>query len=171
MKWGAEVRLPASSLPDCDEAWCVSFDFIIGSTGTPADGYSLSWGPIAGQPVGGANENGFVVDDTLALATVTYNNSGARGVKMFETLPGFAQALIANPSTADVFGDVIPNGTTNMNGRFTAVFDGTGIDKLISWTTTGTANNAAFEDFVTTIATAETNSVRLPGGPEGPSRR
>ncbi len=153
----ALYRLPA--LAGSSEAWCISFDFIMASSGTPADGFSVNYGPIAGLPVGGNYEGGFLVDNTLALANITYNGSGDRGVKMFQQIAG-VRGLITNPTTAQQYGSILAN-NSRVSGRFTAVFDGA--TNEISWSTTGTINNAAFEDFITAIAASDSNTWAIAG--------
>ncbi len=156
---GATTIYRIPPLPHSDEGWCISFDFAMGSTGTPADGLSVNYGPIAGLPVGGDYEYGFLADDTLSLASVTYNGSANRGVRIYQQVAGI-RTLLTNPATANQFGSILAD-NSRVSGRFTAVFDGSG--NTVSWTTTGTLNNAAFEDFITTISTADSHTWALAG--------
>ena len=98
------------------------------------------------------------MDETLAFSSVTYPNSGLVGVKIYEDLPGSEPFALV-----DWYGSQIPNNTKNIHGRFTAVFDATGAQKLVSWSTTGTANDADFVDYETLITAAQSDTWAISG--------
>ena len=129
----SSLKLPELDPGKAIDSFTVSFDLLIGGSGSLADGISLTFGEIASGDGGG--EAGFAVDDGLVVAWDTYNNGGDNpSVEVFADGVSIDNNSYNYGSTSNAWISVVLN------------WDGSGLD--ITYNGNVLANNLATPGFV-----------------------
>jgi len=175
---GTGATSSSLKFPDLDagkaiDAFTVSFDLLIGGSGTLADGVSLTFGEIASGDGGG--EAGFAVDNGLVIAWDTYNNGGddpsvevfADGVSIDNNAHNYgstSNAWVPVVLHWDSSGlDITYNGNVLANNRATPGFVPKAGDRFaFSARTGGATQNTSLDDL--SFATSTATPI-LTGGP------